>query len=63
MSVARSRLRDEVQARVLGPYRDSDQWWWLGLRKKDLNNWTPADAGFSLPRPAMSADGVCEWHI
>ena len=39
--VARSRLRDEVQARVLGPYRDSDQWWWLGLSKKDLNNWTP----------------------
>jgi hypothetical protein len=42
VSVARRRLRDEVQARVLGPYRDSDQWWWLGLRKKDLNNWTPA---------------------
>jgi hypothetical protein len=39
--VARRRLRDEVRARVLGPYRDSDQWWWLGLRKKDLNNWTP----------------------
>jgi len=39
--VARSRLRDEVRARVLGPYRDSDKWWWLGLRKKDLNNWTP----------------------
>ena len=30
--VARSRLREEVRARVLGPYRDSDQWWWLGLR-------------------------------
>jgi hypothetical protein len=26
---------------VLGPYRDSDQWWWLGLRKQYLNNWTP----------------------
>ncbi len=39
--VARRRLRDEVQARVLGPYRDSDHWWWLGLRKQDLNNWTP----------------------
>ena len=33
--IARSRLRDEVQARVLGPYRDSDQWWWLGLRNRD----------------------------
>jgi hypothetical protein len=39
--VARTRLRGEVRARVLGPYRDSDQWWWFGLRKKDLNNWTP----------------------
>src|ERR1700677_4405468 len=33
--------REEVRARVRSPYRDSDQWWWLGLRKQDLNNWTP----------------------
>jgi hypothetical protein len=39
--VVRRRLRDEVKARVLGPYRDSDEWWWLGLRKKDLNNCGP----------------------
>jgi hypothetical protein len=39
--IARRRLRDEIKARVLGPYRDSDHRWWLGLRKKDLNNWTP----------------------
>ncbi|MDQ2811440.1 MAG: heparinase II/III-family protein [Actinomycetota bacterium] len=39
--ILRRRLRDEVRARVLDPYRDSDRWWWLGLRKKDLNNWTP----------------------
>jgi Heparinase II/III-like protein len=39
--VVRRRLRDEVRVRVLGPYRDSDHWWWFGLRKKDLNNWTP----------------------
>jgi hypothetical protein len=38
---ARRRLRAEVTARVLDPYRQSDQWWWLGLRKKNLNNWTP----------------------
>ncbi|HEX2819728.1 MAG TPA: heparinase II/III family protein [Streptosporangiaceae bacterium] len=37
----RRRLRDEVRARVLDPYRDEDRWWWLGLRKHDLNNWTP----------------------
>jgi Heparinase II/III-like protein len=39
--VARRRLREEVKARVLDPYRDSDEWWWFGLRTKDLNNWTP----------------------
>jgi hypothetical protein len=39
--VARRRLREEVKARVLDPYRDSDEWWWFGLRKEDLNNWTP----------------------
>ena len=39
--IVRRRLSAEVTARVLGPYRDSDQWWWLGLRKKNLNNWTP----------------------
>jgi len=39
--IVRRRLREEVRARVLGPYRDSDHWWWFGLRKKDLNNWTP----------------------
>jgi Heparinase II/III-like protein len=37
----RRRLCHEVRVRVLDPYRHSDQWWWLGLRKKDLNNWTP----------------------
>lgn len=37
----RDRLRDEVRTRVLDPYRDSDDWWWFGLRGRDLNNWTP----------------------
>jgi hypothetical protein len=39
--IVRTRLREDVTARVLEPYRRSDEWWWLGLRKKDLNNWTP----------------------
>jgi hypothetical protein len=39
--VARRRLCEEVKARVLDPYRDSDEWWWFGLRKENLNNWTP----------------------
>lgn len=39
--VVRGRLRDQVKARVLDPYRNDDHWWWLGLGKNDLNNWTP----------------------
>jgi hypothetical protein len=39
--IARQRLRQEVKARVLDPYRGRDDWWWFGLRKQDLNNWTP----------------------
>jgi hypothetical protein len=40
-AIARARLRDEVASRVLRPYRESDEWWWFGLRNSDLNNWTP----------------------
>jgi len=39
--VVRARLRDQVRARVLDPYRNNDHWWWLGLGQNDLNNWTP----------------------
>ena len=37
----RQRLRDEVQQRVLRPYRDDDTWWWLGLPRAGQNK----DAG------------------
>jgi len=37
-----ARVRREVTARVLDPYRDRDDWWWLGLGDpRHLNNWTP----------------------
>jgi Heparinase II/III-like protein len=37
-----ARVRREVTARVLGPYRDRDDWHWLGLAgPAHLNNWTP----------------------
>jgi hypothetical protein len=39
--IVRQRLRAEVTTRVLGPYRDNDEWWWFGLRGENLNNWTP----------------------
>src|SRR3984885_7654109 len=38
------RVRREVTKRVLDPYRDRDDWRWLGLNDNDrqhLNNWTP----------------------
>jgi hypothetical protein len=37
----RRRLRSEVRRRVLEPYREQDHWWWFGLHRRDLNNWTP----------------------
>lgn len=39
--VLRRRLRAEVRRRVLVPYREQDDWWWYGLERRDLNNWTP----------------------
>jgi hypothetical protein len=36
----RRRLREEVRRRVLEPYRARDDWWWFGLTRTDLNNWT-----------------------
>jgi hypothetical protein len=36
------RVRREVKARVLDPYRARDDWWWFGLSGgPELNNWTP----------------------
>jgi hypothetical protein len=39
--LVRRRLRDEVTRRVLAPFRDRDDWWWLGLTGRPLINWTP----------------------
>jgi hypothetical protein len=39
--LVRRRLRDEVVSRVLAPFRDRDDWWWLGLTGQRLINWTP----------------------
>lgn len=41
-SVVADRVGIEVQRRVLGPYRERDDWWWLGLRLgQHINNWNP----------------------
>ncbi len=39
--IVRRRLRDAVRERVLRPYRERDNWRWLGLHGESLNNWTP----------------------
>lgn len=35
------RVRREVERRVLRPFMDKDDEWWMGFYRKDLNNWTP----------------------
>ncbi|WP_049580919.1 heparinase II/III domain-containing protein [Streptomyces sp. SBT349] len=37
----RELLTAEVRHRVLAPYRERDDWGWLGLRGEPMNNWTP----------------------
>ena len=42
--LVRRRLRDRVSSRVIRPFLERDDWWWLGLgdrRRRPLNNWTP----------------------
>ena len=37
----RQRVREEIRRRILHPFMLSDDFWWMGFRRKDLNNWTP----------------------
>ncbi|MFI7278407.1 heparinase II/III family protein [Streptomyces sp. NPDC049879] len=36
----RADLGEAVRERVLRPFRERDDWWWLGLHGEELNNWT-----------------------
>ena len=36
-----ARVRRELKVRVLAPFQSTDDFWWMGVRRKDLNNWTP----------------------
>ena len=40
-SVIRDRIREEIRGRILKPFMETDDFWWMGFRRKDLNNWTP----------------------
>ncbi len=35
------RMRREVEARVIGPFLAREDYWWMGVTRQDLNNWTP----------------------
>ncbi|MBP3636395.1 MAG: heparinase II/III family protein [Clostridia bacterium] len=37
----RSRVHKELQQRVFAPFMATDDFWWMGVKRKDLNNWTP----------------------
>ena len=37
----RKRIRDEIRRRILRPFMQRDDFWWMGFMRKDLNNWTP----------------------
>ena len=37
----RRRVRREVEARILLPFERRDDFWWMGVVRSDLNNWTP----------------------
>ncbi len=39
--LVRSRIREEIRRRILRPFMRTDDFWWMGFRRKDLNNWTP----------------------
>ena len=36
-----ARIRYEIKRRILRPFLETDDFWWMGVRRKDLNNWTP----------------------
>ena len=39
--VITARIRAEIQRRMLEPFLTHDEFWWMGVQRKDLNNWTP----------------------
>jgi hypothetical protein len=44
------RVGNEIERRILDPYIQRDDFWWMGLGpRKDLNNWTPWIVSNVLP--------------
>ena len=36
-----ARVRREIRLRILEPFMTTDDFWWMGVQRADLNNWTP----------------------
>ncbi|WP_432102092.1 heparinase II/III domain-containing protein [Streptomyces sp. bgisy091] len=47
--LVRERMRRTVRERVVEPFLERDDWWWLGLRGEFLNNWTTWIISHVLP--------------
>ena len=37
----RRRMEREIELRILLPFERRDDFWWMGVVRQDLNNWTP----------------------
>lgn len=35
------RIRQEIEERIFFPFMTHDDFWWMGMIRKDINNWTP----------------------
>ncbi|NLO85095.1 MAG: hypothetical protein GX096_06685 [Clostridiales bacterium] len=35
------RVRQEIEHRIIRPFMSRDDFWWMGMIRKDMNNWTP----------------------
>ena len=36
-----ARITRELEVRILRPFLSRNDFWWMGVKRKDLNNWTP----------------------
>jgi hypothetical protein len=52
----RQRLRDEVRRRVLVPFLERDDFWWMGFTGRAVNNWNPWILSNILPSGLLVVD-------
>ncbi|MFC7404693.1 heparinase II/III domain-containing protein [Georgenia alba] len=58
----RARVRHEARRRVLDPYLDRRDWWWLG-NGRPVNNWNPWICGNVLLAALVLVDGQDEAQL